>query len=171
MRWTTLIAANDTVRTGLLLASAAAIAVQSRSRLTPYVTDWSYTVDGSGCAIVQQKVAILNKSQSDQMIGQVFLKTRKDKSLRIAPEKLEVSWRGRARLRLGSRRVVEVCGKDEMLTLPTTVKGGALTSGWLAFVMEPGQLELAKLHKWHVAAFDLSGKEHRSAAKQDQSIG
>ena len=170
MRWTTLITVNDTIRTGLLVASVAAGIVRGRSKLTPYIVDWSYLFDSAGCIVMKLNVAILNRSQTDEMVTQVLLTARKDKTLTFTPVKLRISWRGKAQVRLDDRRVYDVCGKDEVLTLPSTITSGSTVSGWLSFVIDSSQVELARQHKWHVTVVNQDGRQYKSRAEQDQSI-
>ncbi|UCB43361.1 MAG: hypothetical protein JSV77_01560 [Dehalococcoidales bacterium] len=171
MRWTTLIGVNDTIRTGLLEASVAARIIKSRGKLSPYIIDWSYLLDSTGCIVIKLNVAILNRSQSDEMVSQALLAAREDRTITLTPVKLRTAWQGNARIRLDDRRVFDICGKDEILTLPSTVASGAIISGWLAFVIEAGQVELAKQHEWCVAVVDQDGRQYKSRAEQDQTIG
>ena len=171
MRWTTLISADATVGTGLLVASQAAKIIKSRGKLSPYIIDWSYLSDYTGCIVMRLKVAILNRSEADEVVSQIVLAAREDTNATLAPAKLRTAWRGNARIRLDDRRVFDVCGNDEVLALPSTITGGAIISGWLAFVVDPGQVELVKQHKWCVVVVGQDGRQYRSRAEQDQSIG
>ena len=116
-------------------------------------------------------ITIFNKSASDEMVGQVHLVARENKTLTLKPARLGTSWRGQARVRLDDRRVFDVCRNDEILTLPSTITSGATVSGWLAFVIDSSQVELARQHKWYVVVLDQDGKQYKSRAEQDQSIG
>lgn len=171
MRWTTLLAVNSIVRTGLLEASAAAQIIKSRSKLSPYIVDWSYLSDYTGCIVMRLNVTILNRSESDKIVRQVLLAERKDKILTLTPAKLRIAWRGQARIRLDDRRVFDVCGNDEVLTLPSTIASGATVSGWLAFVVEADQTELFGQHKLCVVVLDQDGRQYRSKSVQDRGIG
>ena len=170
MRWTTLITVNGAVRSGLLIASGAAQIIKSRSKLSPYIIDWSYLVDYTGSIVMKLNVAILNRSESDEIVGQVLLAARADKTLTLTPTKLRTAWRGEARIRLDDRRVFDVCGNDEILTLPSTIESGATVSGWLAFVIEPDQTELFRQHKLCLVVVDQDRRQYRSRAEQDQNI-
>ena len=108
---------------------------------------------------------------ADEVVSQVLLAARKDKTFTLAQAKLRTAWQGNARIRLDDRRVFDVCGNNEILTLPATVASGATVNGWLAFVIESSQVELAKQHKWCVAVVDQKGRQYKSRAEQDQSIG
>jgi hypothetical protein len=171
MRWMSLITVNGNVRTGLLVPSAAAQIIKSHTKLSPYIMDWSYLVDYTGSIVMKLNLTILNRSETDRIISQVLLAARKDKSLTIAPAKLRTAWRGNARIRLDDRRVFDVCGNNEILALPSTVTSGATVSGWLAFVIDSEQAELFRQHKLCVAVVDQRGRQYRSRAGQDQSIG
>jgi hypothetical protein len=171
MRWATLIAADETVRTRLLVVSEAAQIIKSRGKLSPYIVDWSYLSDYTGCMVMRLKVTILNRSETDETVSQIMLAAREDKNVTLAPTKLRTAWRGNARIRLDDRRVFDVCGNDEILTLPSTIAGGATISGWLAFVIDSGQVELAKQHRWCVVVMGQDGKQYRSRVEQDQNIG
>jgi len=171
MRWITLLTVNDTIKTGLLVASVAARIIRGRSKLTPYIVDWSYLFDSTGCLIMRINITILNRSQSDEMVSQVLLAAREDKTLIFTPAKLRASWRGQAQVRLDDRRVYDVCGKHEILTLPYIIKSGTTVSGWLSFVIDSSQVELARQHKWYVAIMDQDGRRYKSRTEQDQSIG
>jgi hypothetical protein len=171
MRWTTLIAADQSVRDGLLVASQAAQIIKSRGKLSPYIVDWSYLSDYTGCIVTRLEVAILNRSEADEMVSQILLAAREDKNVTLAPAKLRTAWRGNARIRLDDRRVFDVCGNDEILALPSTIARGTTVSGWLAFVIDSAQVELAKQYRWCVVVVGQDGKQYRSRADQDQSIG
>jgi hypothetical protein len=120
--------------------------------------------------VMRLNVAILNRSESDMIVRQVLLAAREDKALTLTPARLRTAWRGNARIRLDDRRVFDVCGNNEILTLPSTIASGATVSGWLAFVIEVDQTELVKQHKWCVVAIDQDGRKYKSRAEQDQSI-
>ncbi len=171
MKWTTLIDVNEATRTGLRAASVASTIIKSRGKLSPYIADWSYLLDSAGGIVAKLNVAILNRSQSDVVVSQVLLASRTDKTLTFEPTKVRTSWQGNARIRLDDRRVYDICANDETLALPATVQRGAVVSGWLAFVIDLGQVELAKQHKWGVVVVDQDGRQYRSRATQDQSIG
>ena len=171
MRWATLISVNDTIRTGLLVASVAARIMRSRRKLSSYIVDWSYLFDSAGCLITRLNITILNRSQSDEMVSQILLAAREDKTLTFTPAKLRTSWRGRAQVRLDDRRVYDVCGKHEVLTLPSPIKSGTIVSGWLSFVVDSSQVELVSQHKWYVAVVDQDGRRYKSKTEQDRSIG
>ncbi len=170
MKWTTLIDVNDTIRAGLRVSSEAPRIIKSRGKLSPYIVDWSYLLDSAGCIVMKLNVAILNRSQSDKIVSQMLLVAREDKNITLAPAKLRTAWRGNARVRLDDRRMYDVCGNDEILTLPSTIKSGLTISGWIAFVIESNQTELVKRHKWCVAVVDEDGRQYKSRADQDQSI-
>ncbi|HEY40887.1 MAG TPA: hypothetical protein G4O18_03395 [Dehalococcoidia bacterium] len=171
MRWATLISADEAVRTGLQVGSEAAQIIKSRGKLSPHIVDWSYLSDYTGCIVMRLKVAILNRSEADETVSQILLAAREDKDVTLAPAKLRTAWRGNARIRLDDRRVFDVCGNDEILTLPSTIAGGATVSGWLAFVIDSGQVEMAKQYKWCVVVVGQDGRQYRSRAEQDQNIG
>jgi hypothetical protein len=170
MKWTTLIAVNDTIRTGLQVASVASTIIKSRGKLSPYIADWSYLLDSAGGIVVRLNIAILNRSQSDEIVSQVLLAARADKAISFAPTKVRTSWQGNARIRLDDRRLYDICSNDEVLALPSTITGGAVVSGWFAFVIDSSQVELVKQHKWGVVVVDQDGRQYRSRATQDQSI-
>jgi hypothetical protein len=171
MKWATLIAVDDTIRAGLRVESVASMIIKSQGKLSPYITDWSYLLDSAGCIVAKLNVAILNRSQSDEVVNQVLLAARTDKTLSFAPTKVRTTWQGNARIRLDDRRLYDICGNDEVLALPATITGGAVVSGWFAFVIDSSQLELAKQHKWGVVVVDQDGRQYRSRTTQDQSIG
>lgn len=171
MKWTTLIAVNNTIRAGLLVSSVASTIIKSRGKLSPYIADWSYLLDSAGGIVVKLNVAILNRSQSDVVVSQVLLAARTDKTLTFEPTKVRTSWQGNARIRLDDRRLYDICGNDEVLALPSTITRGAVVSGWFAFVIDSSQVESAKQHKWGVVVVDQDGRQYRSRATQDQSIG
>jgi len=170
MRWTTLLAVDGTVRDGLLEVSTAARIIKGRGKLSPYITEWSYISDYTGCVVMRLNIVILNRSESEEIVEQVQLAAREDKTLTLTTAKLRTAWRGNARIRLDDRRVFDVCGNDEILTLPSTIASGATVSGWLAFVIEPDQTELFRQQKLCVVVADQDGRQYRSRVEQDQSI-
>ncbi|HEY32622.1 MAG TPA: hypothetical protein G4O10_05905 [Dehalococcoidia bacterium] len=170
MRWTTLIDANENIRTGLLVASEASRIIKSRAKLAPYIVDWSYLLDSAGCVVMRLNVVVLNRSQADMTVSQVLLAARENKSLNLTPHKLRTAWRGNARIRLDDRRTYDVCTNDEILELPSTVTSGMTVTGWVAFVIESSQTGLIKQHKWCIAVVDQDGRQYRSRVEQDQSI-
>ena len=171
MKWTTLIAVNEATRTGLRVASVASTIIKSQGKLSPYIADWSYLLDSAGGIVARLNIAILNRSQADEIVSQVLLAARTDTTLTFEPTKVRTSWQGNARIRLDDRRLYDICGNDEVLALPSTIAGGAVASGWFAFVIDSDQVELAKQHKWGVVVVDQNGRQYRSRATQDQSIG
>lgn len=170
MRWTTLLAVDGTVRAELREASAAARIIKSRGKLSPFITEWSYISDYTGCVVMRLDVVILNRSESEETVQQTLLTAREDKDLILTPAKLRTAWRGNARIRLDDRRVFDVCGNDEILALPSTIASGAAVSGWLAFVIEPDRIELLRQHKLCLVVVDQDRRQYRSRAEQDQSI-
>ena len=170
MKWTTLITADDTQRNGILAESVDTQIIKSRGKLSPYIEDCSYLVDSDGYMVIRLNVTILNKSQSDAVVNQVLLSSREDEAFTLTPSRIRPAWRGNARVRLDDRRLYDICGNDEILTLPSTIKSGATIKGWLAFVIDSNQVKLISKYNLCTVVVDQRDKQYKSKAEQDQSI-
>lgn len=167
MKWTTLIAADDTKRNGILAESVGPQIIKSRGKLSPYIEDCSYLVDSDGFMVIRLNVTILNRSQSDEVVSQVLLSSREDETLTLTPSRIRTAWRGNARVRLDDRRLYDICGNDEILTLPSTIKSGAKIKGWLAFVIDSNQVKLTRKYNLCTVVVDQCARQYKSKAEED----
>jgi len=171
MKWTTLISADDTKRNGILAESVDLQIIKSRGKLSPHIEDCSYLVDSEGDMVIRLNVTILNRSKSDELVGQVLLSAREDEILTLTPARIRPAWRGNARVRLDDRRLYDICGNDEIITLPSTIKSGAKIKGWLAFVVDSNKVKLTRKYNLFTVVVDKCAGQYKSKAEQDQSIG